>query len=124
MAARVSPRLALLKSLRCSREQTEAQRRCCDRNTPDCAAEEPFGDIMCTYQRQIPQDWRGDLGCSCFLLVVQRKLGNDGNYRPSDTSLGCGAEHAANVITPRASFSVKRVSLESSASREEVPVGS
>lgn len=72
---------------------------------------------MCTYERQIPQDWRGDLGCSCFLLVVRRKLGNDGNYRPSDTSLGRGAEHAANVITPRASFNVERVSLESPPSR-------
>lgn len=69
---------------------------------------------MCTYDAQIPQAWVGDLGCSCFLLVVQRKLGNDGNYCPSNTSLGRAARcGTANVITPLASFNVKRVSLES-----------
>lgn len=93
--SRDSPRLVFLfKSLGCSREQIEAQHRAGagDRNTPDRVAKEPFEGIMCTYVAQIPQDWIGDLGCSCFLLVVQRKRRNDSNYCPSNTSLGRAAQ--------------------------------
>lgn len=63
---------------------------------PHCVAKEPFEGVMCTYQAQIRQDWIGDLGGSCFLLVVQRELRNDRNYDRSDASLGRGVSNATH----------------------------